>query len=112
MKKKRFKHLIRRIDLSRFPLRMTPNCLVIDDKSVEIWICCSLKDRDTGGYISVIFKDLVERPNNEDRLFEQVLKLAREVVVHELDECFRVDGKIFKDPHAIVIDETSTGARR
>lgn len=99
--------LIRRIDVSNFPIPL--RIAARDEKHAggmtlsTLSIAMSVRDRDTGKQREIIFGcafgSSYERQEEECHAIERIRGVLRNALVHELDECFRVDGKLYHDPH-------------
>lgn len=104
--------LVRRVDLSRFPLPMRLH-LTTDDQAapgllhptrVVLTIEMDVKLRGTGQQGRVLVEGTTELRAlpmmNRERCLHWIHGHVTRAVQHELDECFEVDGGLPFDPHA------------
>lgn len=67
---------------------------------VAIALATQVRDRHHGGLIEIVFRDTLLAFPDDRRIVSAFVQLLRNVIVHELDEAVRLDGKLFDDTHA------------
>ncbi len=72
------------------------------DREVRCAFDTTVPNRDGGGAIRVThgFRVPLDPRIDDKRLLDLIYAEARRVFLHELDECFHVDGVRTRDPHA------------
>lgn len=73
--------------------------------TVSLRLRMQTQERDSGAadWIAInrflLLADLERMAESEDRICEVVMSILFEMVTHEMQEQFRINGKIWKDPH-------------
>ncbi len=90
--------VLERIDVSNFKVPIALAMTRLECNVFWMHIAIQVNDRETGKPIEVASDHSIEKMK-EDDFIAQVMDRVKYMIDHEVQECFRVDGKIWKDPH-------------
>jgi hypothetical protein len=93
--------VIRSVDLSKFirPIFISNSRRIVPDDCLSVTVSISVVHRDNGAGISINGCIMFKLPILRLQLIYELRKAAHNLVTHEIDECFMVDGQRMFDPH-------------
>lgn len=93
---------LRRIDLRAFPIKITVRAESATKRRGFAYASMEVKDRFDGSDTRLTTGMPVIASGDattEDEVIAAVRQAVENMLLHELDECWRVDGKLVRDPH-------------
>ena len=95
--------LVARIDTSGMPfpigVALVRSAQDFRDGFFCVRVSMAVRDRKNGMHVVITSQTSMSFGQHEATILEQIYMAVHKIVRHEVDECFKVDGKLFRDPH-------------
>lgn len=101
-----YERALARVSVSKLPIEVMLYAEPLGRRTGQAAAAIAVKERE-GGYMSVLRTSVPIRAageaTTEDEVIAKIRQAIENTLLHELDECWRVDGKQTRDPHDGVV---------